>query len=200
MRDSLLIILCFAIGLLLGFVDLLPNKLLHTDISTYVLYVLMFVVGVGIGSDKESLAVLRKANWKIFLVPLAVVVGSIGASMGFAMLTSDLSMREAAAVASGFGYYSLSSILITKMHSESLGTIALLANVIRELLTLLLAPWMAIVFGKLAPIAAGGATAMDTTLPIITRASGNEYGIIAVFSGVVLTVLVPFIVTFILTF
>jgi uncharacterized membrane protein YbjE (DUF340 family) len=56
------------------------------------------------------------------------------------------------------------------------------------------------VFGKLGPVVAGGATAMDTTLPIITRSSGNEYGIIAVFSGVVLTVLVPFIVTFILTF
>lgn len=200
MRDSLLIVMCFAIGVVLGFYDLLAQEFLHSDISTYVLYVLMFVVGVGIGSDKESLKVLRKANWKIFLVPMAVVVGSLGASMLFSMLLDDLSIREAAAVAAGFGYYSLSSILITEMHSESLGTIGLLANVIRELITLLLAPWMVIVFGKLAPIAAGGATAMDTTLPIITRSSGNEYAIIAVFSGVVLTVLVPFIVTFILTF
>jgi uncharacterized membrane protein YbjE (DUF340 family) len=41
---------------------------------------------------------------------------------------------------------------------------------------------------------------MDTTLPVISRFSGKEYAIIAVFSGIVLTILVPFMVTFILTF
>ena len=54
-------------------------------------------------------------------------------------------------------------------------------------------------FGKLAPIASGGATSMDTTLPVITKFTGTEYAIIAVFSGTVLTIIVPFLVTFILT-
>jgi uncharacterized membrane protein YbjE (DUF340 family) len=85
------------------------------------------------------------------------------------------------------------------MHGETLGTIALLANVIRELLTLIFAPFLMKAFGKLAPVVSGGATAMDTTLPIITRVSGNEYGMMALFSGVVLTILVPFLVTLILS-
>lgn len=200
MRDSIIIVLFFAAGLLLSYFNLIPDILLHPDISTYVLYLLLLVVGFSVGSDKEALKVLYKANWKIILVPLSAVIGSIGATALFALLVSDISVREAMAVGSGFGYYSLSSILISEMHSSTLGTIALLANVIREILTLLFAPLMLMGFGKLAPIAAGGATAMDTTLPIITRVSGNEYGVVAIFSGLVLTLIVPILVTFILSF
>jgi len=200
MKDSLLIVLFFAVGLMLSHFNLIPEILLHNDISTYVLYLLMIVVGVSVGSDQEALRILYKANWKIILVPLTVIVGSISATAFFSLLIPDMNMKEAMAVGSGFGYYSLSSILISEMHGETLGTIALLANVIREIITLLFAPFLLYVFGKLAPITAGGATAMDTTLPIITRVSGNEYGIIAIFSGLVLTLLVPVIVTFILSF
>jgi len=55
-------------------------------------------------------------------------------------------------------------------------------------------------FGKLSPIASGGATSMDTTLPVIAKFSGREYAVISVFSGVVLTILVPFIITLIYRF
>jgi len=40
---------------------------------------------------------------------------------------------------------------------------------------------------------------MDTTLPIITLNSGKDFAILALFSGVVLTIAVPILVTFILT-
>jgi uncharacterized membrane protein YbjE (DUF340 family) len=63
----------------------------------------------------------------------------------------------------------------------------------------LLTPILVKYFGNLAGIASGGATAMDTTLPVITRYSGKSYAVVAVFSGIVLTILVPFLVTFILT-
>lgn len=200
MKDSLLIVLFFAMGLLASFMHWIPDFLLHKDWSTYILYVLMFLVGIGIGGDKEALDVLRKINFKIFLIPLSVIVGSIGATALVAIFLPDMSVVESAAVGAGFGYYSLSSVLINKMHGETLGTIALLANIIREMITLVFAPLLVFAFGKLAPVASGGATAMDTTLPIITKVSGNEYGLMAVFSGVVLTILVPFLVTFILSF
>ncbi len=200
MKDSLLIVLCFLLGLALSFYQWIPQFFINNDISTYVLYVLMFIVGIGIGGDKEALDSLRKFNLRLFLIPLTVIIGSIGAAAVFSIFVKDISIREAMAVASGFGYYSLSSVLINELHSETLGTIALVANVIREVITLLFAPALVFIFGKLAPVAAGGATAMDTTLPIIIRVSGNEYGLMAVFSGVVLTILVPFLVTFILSF
>ncbi len=200
MKDSLFIVLCFITGLLLSFYHHVPGLFLQDGWDNYILYVLMFLVGVGIGGDKEALNVLRKVSFKIMLIPLTVIVGSIGAAALFALFVPDLSVAESSAVGAGFGYYSLSSIIINKMHGETLGTIALLANVIRELMTLIFAPLMVWGFGKLAPVVSGGATAMDTTLPVITKVSGNEFGLIALFSGVVLTILVPFLVTFILSF
>jgi len=76
--------------------------------------------------------------------------------------------------------------------------IALLSNIIREIATLLLAPLLARYLGRLAPVAAGGATAMDTTLPIIVQVSGEEYGVMAIVSGVLLTTAVPVLVTLLL--
>jgi uncharacterized membrane protein YbjE (DUF340 family) len=157
----------------------------------------MLVVGVSIGGDKEAVAVLKKANWKITLVPLSVIVGSLGAVALYSMFVSSLTAKEAMAVGAGFGYYSLSSILISEVHSETLGTVALISNIIRELFTLLFSPLLVVVFGRLAPVVSGGATAMDSTLPIIISSSGKEYGLIAIFSGIVLTVLVPVIISFI---
>jgi uncharacterized membrane protein YbjE (DUF340 family) len=74
--------------------------------------------------------------------------------------------------------------------------VALLANISRELLTLLAAPWLVRWFGRLAPISAGGATTMDTTLPIITRVCGQELAIVSVYHGFVMDFSVPFLVTF----
>ena len=96
---------------------------------------------------------------------------------------------------SGFGYYSLSSIFITEYKGAELGTIALLANISREILTLLAAPLLVRWFGNLAPISAGGATTMDTTLPIITRTAGQQFVVVSIFHGFVVDFSVPFLVT-----
>ena len=105
-------------------------------------------------------------------------------------------LTEVLAVGSGFGYYSLSSVLITEYKGAELGTIALLANIIREVIALLLAPWMVKYFGKLAPISAGGATTMDTTFPIIIRYSGEEFSIVSIYHGFIVDLSVPFLVVF----
>ena len=70
----------------------------------------------------------------------------------------------------------------------------------REVFTLLFAPLLVAVFGKLAPIASGGATSMDSTLPVVRKFSGKDYALISIYNGTVLTILVPFIVMFILEF
>ncbi|MCA9936707.1 MAG: lysine exporter LysO family protein [Ardenticatenaceae bacterium] len=198
MRSSLIILAFFLSGLLLAYGVDFDGWTAVADYTIYALYVLLFLVGVGVGSSQDALAVLRRVNWKIILVPLAIVLGTMLGVGLVSLALSGVSLREGLAVGAGFGYYSLSSIVISQLHSEQLGVVALLANVLREMLTLLLTPLMVRYFGKLAPIAAGGATAMDTTLPIITRFTGSEYAVIAVFSGLVLTVLVPFLVTLIL--
>lgn len=198
MKGSLIILSFFAFGVLAGIYDLLPEHFSQNDYSIYALYILMFLVGIGVGSNKKSLSLIKSVNFKILLVPLSVIIGTyIGVSV-FSLLQDNLSLVDSLAVGSGFGYYSLSSVLISEVSSDTLGVIALLSNITREIITLLLTPLFARYFGKLAPIASGGATAMDTTLPVITKYIGSDYAIISVFSGVVLTILVPVLITIIL--
>ncbi|PLX13615.1 MAG: hypothetical protein C0597_11450 [Marinilabiliales bacterium] len=198
MKGSLIILAFFAAGLLAGLFNFLPDYLLEKDYSLYALYILMFLVGIGIGSNKNSISLIKTVNLKILLVPLSVIIGTYIGVSAFALLQDELSLIDSLAIGSGFGYYSLSSVLISEVSGDVLGVIALLSNITREIITLLLTPVFAKYFGKLAPISSGGATAMDTTLPIITKYIGSDYAIISVFSGVVLTILVPFLIAIIL--
>lgn len=200
MKNSFIILAFFVLGVALGVTKKLPDLVLHTDFSMIALYFLMFMVGMGIGADKNSWNVLRTMKIKIFLVPLGVIVGTFAGTALVSLFLPDLKLKEVLAVGAGFGYYSLSSLFITQLSGEMLGVVALLSNLMRELFTLLATPLLVRYFGQLAGIASGGATSMDTTLPVITRYSGKEWAIISVFSGVVLTILVPFLVTFILKF
>jgi len=206
MKGSLLIVGCFAAGCLLGMSDWIPASLMAgTDnYSRYVLYLLMFLVGLSIGSDKKLREILRTVRLRLLLVPLATIVGTLTATAFVSLFISRWSMAHCLAVGSGFGYYSLSSILITELAAEALGsqaaaelgTIALIANVIRELIVLLGAPFLVRYFGRLAPICAGGATTMDTTLPVITRYAGKEVVFIAIFHAILVDFSVPFFVLF----
>ena len=198
LKTSFIILSFFTAGILLGYLDLLPDKIYHSDYDVYALYLLMFLVGIGIGSDKNALVLIKKLKLTLFLVPTTVIVGTfIGVSI-IAVFLKEYNYKDIVAVGFGFGYYSLSSIFITEISGEKMGIIALLSNVIRESITLLLAPVIAKYFGKIAPIASAGATSMDTTLPIIIISSGKQYAIISVFNGIVLTILVPILIVFIL--
>lgn len=196
MRGSLIIIVFFIIGVIVARFHFLPVELLQNDFSMYALYALMFLVGISIGSDTKALKALKEQNMKIVLIPLATILGTLVGSAAVSVFVSGRSLWDCLAVGSGFAYYSLSSIFITEYRGAELGTVALAANIIRELITLLMAPLLVAWFGKLAPICSGGATTMDTTLPAIARFSGKEFVIISIFHGFVIDFSVPFLVRF----
>ena len=200
MKSSLIILSFFIAGIVLAVFGFVPKWLADDDFTFYTLLFLVFAVGFGIGGDTSAFNVLKRIKIKVLLVPILVVVGSLIGTALFSLFLHQITVGQAMAVGAGFGYYSLSSVIISRLSGEELGVIALLANIFREITTLIAAPLMVKYFGKLAIISSGGATAMDTTLPVIVRFTGKEYGIIAVFSGIVLTVLVPFLVPFILEF
>jgi uncharacterized membrane protein YbjE (DUF340 family) len=106
------------------------------------------------------------------LMPIVTIACTWIGALLTALLVTNRSLTEWLAVSSGFGYYSLSSMLITEMRNVELGTVALMYNVLREVTTLLFAPLLMRLFGPLAPISIGGATTADTTLPVISRVSG----------------------------
>ena len=93
-------------------------------------------------------------------------------------------------------WFSATTAHLVFYKGAELGTVALLSNIAREILTLLCAPLMVRWFGNLAPISSGGATTMDTTLPIITQTAGQKYVIVSIFHGFVVDFSVPFLVTF----
>ncbi len=196
MKGSIITLAFFSTGVILAYLQLLPSFLIETDWSELVLMMLMLLVGVSLGANREVQQIFRQINLKIVLVPISCIVGTFIGVTVVSLFINDISVPDALAVGSGFGYYSLSSILITQVKGEALGVVALLSNIIRELITLLLAPLMVTYFGKLAPITAGGATTIDTTLPIITRYSGQEFIIVALFNGIFLEVSVPVFVYF----
>lgn len=196
MKQTLIYLLFFIVGVILALRRLIPEPVLESDISKWVLFLLLFLVGVQIGSGRNIFAVLKRYGWKITLIPLATTVGTFSGVALVSLLLPDRSLTDCLGVGAGFAYYSLSSILITELRGAELGTVALLANIMREFSVLILAPWMVKWFGKLAPISAGGATTMDTTLPIIIKYSGTEQVTIALFHGMIIDFSVPLWVTF----
>lgn len=204
MKGSLIVVGFFVLGCLLGWSGYLPEAAVQNDMTVYVLYLLMFQVGLSIGSDKKLKEILTSIRPKLLLVPLATIIGTLSFSALVSLLLAQWSVFDCLAVGSGFAYYSLSSILITELKAPSLGaqmaaelgTIALIANIIREIFALLGAPLFVKYFGRLAPICAGGATTMDTTLPIITRYSGKDLVFVSIFHGILVDFTVPFFVSF----
>lgn len=196
MRGSLIIVAFFIAGLLLARWGWIPSSLSEGDVSIWALYALMFLVGISIGSDTQALKAIRGQHWKILWVPVATWAGTLAGTALASLLLPSRNLADCLAVGSGFGYYSLSSIFITEYRGAEFGTIALAANIIREIITLLGAPLLVCWFGKLAPICAGGATTMDTTLPVITRFSGKEFVVVSIFHGFIVDFSVPFLVTF----
>ena len=59
MRDILIILGSFAAGLLLALFGVIPDTLDISQISKYVLYLLMFLVGVNLGKDEQTLKLIR---------------------------------------------------------------------------------------------------------------------------------------------
>ena len=199
-----IVVAFFALGGVCGWLGFLPDALTDGDFSMYVLYLLMIQVGISIGSDKRLKEILAGIRPKLLLLPLGTIVGTLLFVSAVSLALKGIGMADCMAVGAGFGYYSLSSVLITQIKEPSIGvvaaaqmgTIALMANIMREVMTLLFAPVICRVFGRLAPISAGGATSMDSTLPVIVSACGKEMTFISIFHGVLVDFSVPFLVSF----
>lgn len=200
MKGSLIIVGFFLLGTLCGMFHLLPSDLSQSNISFYALCALMFSVGISIGNDPQTLRNFRSLNPRLVLLPVATILGTLSAAALVSLILPHRSVSECMAIGSGMGYYSLSSIFITQYKGPELGTLALLSNILREIMTLLCAPLLVRWFGNLAPISAGGATTMDTTLPIITRTAGQQFIIVSIFHGFITDFSVPFLVTFFCSF
>ena len=91
------------------------------------------------------------------------------------------------------GWYSFSAIELSKINAQ-LGGTAFLSNVFRELLAIFTIPFIAAKIGSFQSVSSAGATAMDSVLPVINRSNPPDISIIAFYSGLVITIIVPVMV------
>lgn len=196
LKGSAVIVAFFVLGVMLsrfGLVTMHPDG---NNIGYLALASLMTAVGLSIGSDPNTMKRFATINRRLALLPLLTIAGTLAGSAIVSLVLPHRTLSDCMAVGSGMAYYSLSSIFITEYRGAELGTVALLSNIAREIIALLMAPLFVRWFGRLAAIAAGGATTMDTTLPVITRVSGKEMVVVSIFHGFITDFSVPFLVTF----
>jgi len=157
------------------------------------LILLLFVMGVVFGMDKESIAKMRHVGFKILAFPFAVALGSIfGGLVGGLIL--GINVTASMAVSAGYGWYTLAGPLTSQLFGAEWGALGFTVNFLRELITIVTIS-LTVKVDKYAPVALGGATTMDTTLPVIVRYCGADMLITAFSSGFTLSLIAPFTIT-----
>lgn len=156
------------------------------------LYLLLFLVGLDMGRQGTMLADIRAAGLRVLLVPLAVAAGTLGCAV-LAGLVLPMGMKDAAAAAAGFGWYSLAPTLLAP-YSLSVSAVAFLSNVLREVISIIAVPLVARYVGYVECVALPGAAAMDTVLPVVVGATHERITIYSFASGVLLSLAVPILV------
>ncbi|MGM9917026.1 lysine exporter LysO family protein [Anaerotignum sp.] len=190
---SLAILVVLVLGIGAGYFMPADLSAFIDSASSYMLLILLFSVGIDMGLNKEVFTRIKELGFKILLIPFGVVVGSLCGGVLTALLVK-LSIKEGLAISAGLGWYSLSGILITEAGNPVGGTIAFLANVFREMLTFIVVPFIASHLNYYCAIAPAGATAMDTTLGIISKNTNGTIAVLSFVSGVICTLVVPVLV------
>jgi len=195
---SLKIFIAVLLGVITGYffipADFANNISFIVDLG---LMILLFFVGIDIGKQKDIFNKIKKLGFRIIIVPLSVIAGSIFGSMLVGLLLG-MNVNEAGAIGSGLGWYSLSSTILLSNGYVELSALAFLSNVFREIIALIFIPVIAKYIGKLESVSAAGATAMDTSLPVISRATDPQTAVVAFITGVICSMAVPIILPIIL--
>lgn len=201
MKSSLIILVFFVLGCFSGLYYTADFDIHEASVG--VLYLLMLLLGINLGCNQDIKGFAKMINFEMLLVPIATVSGTFLFSAIAGFILSQWSVFDCMAVGSGFAYYSISSVLITQLKTPSigmqlateLGTIALLANIFREMTALIGAPFIRKYFGRLAPISAAGIGSSDILLASISKYSGQEAIPIAILHGILINISVPFFVS-----
>lgn len=186
-------------GVAVGFLLLEPRHLpLLGNLVTMALCLFLFVVGVDLARQTHIWREIRKMGLIVALIPFGVLAGGmLGALVGSIFL--DITVPIALATGASSGFYSYAGVFIAERVGAQAGTIAFLTNFFRELLSFFIIPILGSKLkGRLAVMAPGGATTMDTTLPVITQTLGSGVAAIALINGAIVSLLVPIVVPLLL--
>jgi uncharacterized membrane protein YbjE (DUF340 family) len=189
------VLLALAIGILVGFSGLVPGAISGNmdTVLMALLCLLLFLIGIDLSQNRNAIAEIRRIGARLLFIPLLIAAGSILGALAISLLIG-LNTSYGMAIGAGFGWYSLSSAILAPISGGEIGVMALLTNIFREILSIILLPLVVHYLGKTAAVAPGGATTMDTTLPFVVKYAGSEMSILSFVSGVILSLLVVVLV------
>lgn len=183
-------------GVFLGYF-LLPRLTMVDEVATWALMLLLFLIGLQLRNAGLS---LRKLLMNRQGLGIAVVLMVSSLLAGLVLIPwLDVPWHQALALASGFGWYSLSGIVIGDALGPAWGGVAFLNDVLREIIALALIP-LVITARPAVAIGYGGATSMDFTLPVIRSSGGLACVPVAIASGFLLSFFSPVLMGIFLSF
>lgn len=161
--------------------------------------VMIFISGIEIGSNRGILKRICNLHSALLAlaIPFAVACGSICGALLLGHI-AGLSAYDSLLVGGGLGWYSFSSVVISAMYSTEIGTVAFLANMMREISGFFLIPLLVRVHKFLA-LAPSGAATMDSGLPVVIKYTNLHVGMYSFINGLVLTLIVPVLISWLLS-
>ncbi|OOR90701.1 hypothetical protein B0181_04610 [Moraxella caviae] len=196
-HGSLVQVACLAVGFVIA--KWLPESALPPDGTiTALLMALLFLVGISLKGSGVSLkqALLNKRGLAISAV---FMVSTLVSGVVFALIFSEVSLAQGLALASGWGWYSLSGTVMTEAYGAVWGSVALLNDLGREVVALLFIPYV-MRRSSSAAIGLGGVTSLDFTLPTLTQAGGTQIIPLVISFGFITNVLSPILMVFFSSF
>ncbi|MDG6928962.1 MAG: lysine exporter LysO family protein [Nitrososphaerota archaeon] len=158
-----------------------------------VLLLFVFSVSVEMGS-RVDLVGAGKLLREAVRLSVSTVLGSAAGGVAAALLFG-LGLRLSLAAALGMGWYSFDAPTMASYAGAPAGSLGFFSNFFRELLMLLLYPLAARVLGRGRSLVLGGATTMDTTLPVVRGAADPDTVTLAFAHGALVSVMVPVLVS-----
>lgn len=141
-----------------------------TEASEYTLIFLLFLIGIQLRNNGMTLKQIV-LNRRGMIVAIVVVASSMVAGVINAVIL-DLPLKTGLAMASGFGWYSLSGILLTESFGPVIGSAAFFNDLARELIAIMLIPGL-VRRSRSTALGLCGATSMDFTLPVLQRSGAG---------------------------
>lgn len=200
-KMTVMILLAIIAGMLMGrFVPAMAgfDATLGTTINVG-LCLLLFSIGLDLGMEESGTQNVKAVGARAFVFPAVTAVSTLLAGMLGGLLLG-MNVAESMAVVSGFSWYTLAPGLIMDAGFLQAGAIALLSNILREVFSFIFVPIVAKNIGYIESIGMPGAAAMDVCLPIVERSTGADVAVYSLMSGMVLSLMVPFLAPLILTF
>ncbi|WP_323841336.1 MULTISPECIES: lysine exporter LysO family protein [unclassified Moraxella] len=193
LQSSMVQLVCLAIGFVIA--KFLPEQLLPPqNTTTILLMALLFLVGISLKGSGMTLkeAMLNKKGVQISLIFMTATLLS---GVIFSLIFDDVSMTKGLALASGFGWYSLSGTVMTDAYGAVWGSIALLNDLSREIIALIIIPYV-MRYSSSAAIGLGGVTSLDFALPTLASAGGTQIIPAVISFGFITNIVSPILMVF----